>query len=196
MNWTTLPFTVQLGLGVGFLAYVTAYAGRRRGHSISEITFLTMAFGLPALLPLINGTGPVAANAIIGVMMAFGVALIWRGWALEAWQWAAKSIGLHAEDGLSFGWDKIVSYPNLATNQISVHTADGRILYLNDRTRFANAPFNGLYLASDGSIIMVVEEERMPDGSEQVRQNINHDTWGARMTYIPSDQVKRVNIRF
>jgi hypothetical protein len=196
MNWTSLPFTIQLGLGIGFLCYVTAYAGRRRGHTITEITFLTMAFGLPALLPLSSGTGSIAINALIGISLAFGLALIWRGWALEAWQRAAKFIGLHAEDGLSYGWDKIVSYPNLATSQISVHTADGRILYLNDRTKFAHAPFEGLYLASDGSIIMAVEEERLPDGTEQVRTDISVATWGVRMTYLPPDQVKRVNIRF
>ena len=145
-----------------------------------------------------QGGGPTAVinQSLVGVALAFGLALIWRGWALEAWQKAAKSLGLHAEDGLSYGWDKIVSHPGLTSSQISVHTSDGRILFLNDRTKYTHAPYEGLYLASDGSIIMVVEGEEMPDGTEEMRQGVTDENWGVRMTYIPANQIKRVNIRF
>ena len=41
---------------------------------------------------------------------------------------------------------------------------------------------------------MAVEEEELPDGTTQERQGVLSD-WGARLTYIPADQISRVNIR-
>lgn len=196
LAFATLPLSIQLGMGVGFLSYVTAYAGRRRGHNAIDAVLLSMVFGLPALLPMASATGATLINAACGTSLAFGMALLWRGKLQSVWHQAARNMGLHAEDGMAHGWDAIASFPKLATGQVSVHTADGRILYLNDRRLFSGSPFKGLYLGSDGSIIMAVEEERMPDGTEQTRQDIVDPDWGTRMTYIPSDQIRRVNIRF
>jgi hypothetical protein len=79
--------------------------------------------------------------------------------------------------------------------QLSVHLKNGRVLFLNDRRNFLNAPWEGLYLGGDGSIIMAVEMEELPDGSEEIRQAVVDDAWGTRLTFIPSSEIARVNIR-
>ena len=42
---------------------------------------------------------------------------------------------------------------------------------------------------------MVVEEEDLQDGVEEIRSGVVDSFWGTRMTYIPASEVKRVNIR-
>ena len=79
-------------------------------------------------------------------------------------------------------------------DQISVHLLDGRVLYLNDRPKYEGTPWDGLYLGGDGSVLMIVEEEKLPDGIEEERKGICSD-WGTRLTYLPASQITRVNIR-
>lgn len=191
----TLPIALQLGLGLGYLCYLVAYAGERRGHSSQDATFLSLAFGVPALVPLSAGAGPLVANLLAGTFLAFGLAILWRGWGRSRWRRFIAWIGLTRDDGLLHCWDGILNRPDLRSSQISVHTADGRILCLNDRHRYAAAPFEGLYLGSDGGILMVVEEEELPDGTVETRTGISDTDWGTRLTYIPPDQIRRVNIR-
>jgi hypothetical protein len=42
---------------------------------------------------------------------------------------------------------------------------------------------------------MAVEMEELPDGSEEIRQAVVDDAWGTRLTFIPSSEIARVNIR-
>jgi len=79
--------------------------------------------------------------------------------------------------------------------QLSVHLKNGRVLYLHDRRAFLGCPWEGLYLGGDGSVIMAVESEELPDGTEEIREAVRDDAWGTRMTYIPASEIARVNIR-
>ena len=61
--------------------------------------------------------------------------------------------------------------------------------------KYAEAHLGGMYLGSDGSIVMVVEHEDLPDGTTEERTAIRDATWGTRVTYIPASEIARVNIR-
>lgn len=191
-----LPIAVQLALGSGYLGYVTAYAGLRRSRTATDAIFMTVAFGLPAVLVFVGleAKGVIVA-ALAGAVAAICVACLWRIGGRSASYWALDKAGVHNDDGLSHAWDALIQRRGLKSSQMSVHTKDGRILYMSDRTEVLDAPFGGLLLGADGSIVMVVQKERLADGTVEERTGVTDADWGARLTYIPADQIARVNIR-
>lgn len=196
MNPASLPLSVQVGLGVGYLAYLLAYSAQRSGHSTMDATFLSLLFGIPALL-FASFPGDPIINILVGSAVSLAIAAFWRADGRRLWHKVARDSKLNPDDGYHSVWEALLQQNGvLYCSQISVHTADGRVLYLNDRERFKNAPYKGLSLGADGSILMVVEEEKLADGTEEARNGISDPDWGTRMTYIPADQVRRVNIRF
>jgi hypothetical protein len=196
MELWTWPFALQVSLGAGYLGYVTAYAGLRKHHTQTDIALITLAFSLPAAIPHLGGTplAPVLSVAL-ALMLSLGTAILWRHKGKSLWLRLMRWSETHAEDGSPDCWSALLQTPRLTVSQISVHTTDGRILYQNDHTSHAAAPEGGLLLGSDGSILMVVEEEELPDGTEEVRTGIKGE-FGTRMTYVPASQIVRVNIRY
>ena len=194
----SLPFQVQLTLGVGYLAYVFAYRGIRRGHSAQDVVFITLAFSAVAagMLMVLPHEWSLLATAPLASLATIVLAGLWRRW-LRGWMIRlSQKARISGDDGLPSAWDSLLAIPNMVVGQLSVHTKDGRILYQNQRAPyFDGMPLGGMVLGSDGDIVMVVEDEELPDGTEEKREGIVDAAWGLRLTYIPADQVARVNIR-
>ena len=45
-----LSLSLQVALASGYLAYITAYAGLRRGHATQDAVFISLVFSVIALL--------------------------------------------------------------------------------------------------------------------------------------------------
>jgi hypothetical protein len=190
-----LSLATQVALGSGYLSYVVAYSGWRESHTPVDATFITLAYASISSLALwsLSDFSPWTA-ALAGFVAPVASSVVWRKWLRSACLRFLSVAGVHRDDGLRDAWTSIVQTDRVV-DQISVHTKDGRILYLNNRPAFANSPWAGLNLGGDGSIAMAVEEEEMPDGSTEIREGIVYENWGTRITFIPADQVARVNIR-
>lgn len=192
-----LAVATQIALGAGYLAYSVAYAGLRDGHKGTDAFFITVGFSAVASLIFASSFGatgsPVAASAITFVITVV-VAGLWRKLLRGAALWGLGALRIHREDGISSGWATILQSDH-AVSQASVHLKDGRVLYLNDRAQYRDAPWQGLYLGSDGAVVMVVEEEEFPDGTEEMRLGVKDAGWGTRLTFIPPSEIARVNLR-
>ncbi|MBU2963355.1 hypothetical protein KO516_21515 [Citreicella sp. C3M06] len=190
-----LSLSLQTALGAGYLGYVTAYAGLRRDHATTDAVFISLAFASLAMLAfvLLERFGPVV-SFIAAFVISLLSAGLWRKWGRKGWLWCVGSARVHRDDGVHGAWSGIVQTDH-CVGQISVHTVGGRILYMNDRSRYHDAPWGGLYLGGDGSVVLVVEEEELSDGTEEQRTGIKDEHMGTRMTYVPASQVARVNIR-
>lgn len=190
-----LGTTVQVWIGAGYISYCTAYAGFQRHHKTRETVFLTAVFtAISSIAFAAAQDANVFAAYALAILVPFVIAVFWRRVGKSIWLSAMKLTRVHREDGNASTWESIVQ-TDKAVDQISVHMQDGRVLYLNNRRQFkGKVPWDGLYLGGDGSIVMVVEEEEFPDGKTEQREAICSD-WGARLTYLPSDQIVRVNIR-
>lgn len=191
----SLSLVTQVSLGSGYLAYLLAYAGLREHHNSLDAIFITLAYAAVASLGFWSAAsaGPWLA-AMAGAGSAMTAAALWRKWLRDICQRLLSIARVHRDDGLHRAWSAIVQ-TDCKVGQASVHTKDGRVLYLNDRSLYSKSPWQGLYLGGDGSVVMVVEEEELPDGTTEVRQGVADDNFGVRMTYIPPDQVARVNLR-
>lgn len=194
IDFINLGTAVQVWLGSGFLAYCTAYAGFRHHHQNRDAIFITVVFAAiaSAAYSASQEMGNIHAY-VISVFTALLSAILWRWVGREAWQKMMQVTKVHREDGVTSTWENLVQTKR-TVDQISVHLTDKRVLYLNDRPKYAGTPWDGLYLGGDGGIMMVVEEEELTDGTVEERQGVCSD-WGTRLTYLPASQIARVNIR-
>lgn len=190
-----LTLGVQVALGSGYLAYATSYAGFRKAHHTEDTVFISLAFGSLAFL-VFNTLAP--CGQWCQSLGAFAVSLIagclWRGVLRGLWQQLISLIRVHREDGIFSPWDAIVQ-TRRRVGQVSVHTKNGRVLHLIDRSLYSGTQWDGLYLGGDGGIAMVVQEEDLSDGTTEHREGISDPEWGTRLTYIPASEIERVNIR-
>lgn len=196
-GFLTLPLEVQVALGGGYLAYAVAFAGIRKSESAAEMAFRSLAFGLAALLALrfflANGW-PTSVSVGAALCSAVFLGAFWRRWGKKYTWKILRALKISGEDGMPDAWTATIQTPGLNITQLTVHTTDGRQLQ-HDRAAYKNALHDGLYLGSDGGIILVVSEEEYPDGHVEKREGIEVEDWGTRLTYIPPSQIKRVDIR-
>ena len=196
-DFYSLPFEVQVALGCGYLGFATAYAGIAYKLRATDIIFRSLAFGLVALtafrlfLPISpHFTVAIGVTAVTTVISG----AIWRVFGARLVVRILHELGVHKDDYFSDTWTALIQQKDLRVGQISVHTKDGRVLYMN-ANKYPDAHLGGLYLGGDGSIVMVVEEEELPDGTEETRTGIIDPDWGTRVTYIPAGEISRVNLR-
>lgn len=159
-----------------------------------DALFRIFVFGLVSAL-IYRGTLdiPLVTSIALSIVGALVVAGVWRAFGMSLTRRVVRIARIHQDDGYSTAWQTLIHAPGLNISQLSVHTKDGRTLYQND---FITNEFDlgEVIFGGDGSILMVVEEEELPDGSEEVRQGTRTDD-GTRLTYIPKDQIHRVNVR-
>lgn len=190
-----LSLSVQVSLGAGYLAYVTAYAGLRQHHNARDEVFISIAFASVAMLAFVyaepSGEWVGAAAGLVAALVVGG---LWRAAGRSLWYGAMTRMKIHGDDGTHTAWQSMIHDRKFNVAQLSVHTKDGRVLYMNDRRPFRGAPHGGIIMGGAGDILMVVEEEELPDGTEEVRTGIVAEE-GVRFSYIPADQIARVNVR-
>ena len=191
-----LPLELQVALGGGYLAHAVAYGGLRQAPSATELALRSLAFGLAALLSFrtaLSHNAPTIFAVAAGLSCALLLGILWRRagmkWTIRMLRW----IGIW-EDGLPDAWTALIQTPKLNVTQVSVHLKNGRVLY-HDRNAYPAAWNDGLYFGSDGSMVIVVAEEERDDGTSEERKDVYAPQWGTRLTYIPADQVERVNLR-
>lgn len=192
-----LPIGLQVALGAGYLAYMIAYAGLRRGHSAVDAVFISFAFGIPALFTFdLLAPYYVALGVAAGAAVSILAGIFWRAGLRRVWVWLMEKLGVHGEDGAATAWDTLIQRRGLKVNQVSVRTKDGRTLFMNGRHDYLDGPHKGLILGGDGSVVMVVEEERLlgAAGEDRKAQGMRTEN-GVRLSYIPASEIAQVNMR-
>lgn len=197
-----LPWQTQIVIVGGYVGYVVAYTGRRASHKVLDIAAISLCFGgigllamhftLQKILPgnewqkVIAGFSAVIAPLIAGVL--------WRARLRHICQWIIRKISGSEEDGLPTAWDTITQEQGLIYSQINIRLKDGKKLesyLLEDLNKLPNGP---CALGGDGSIALYVTHIQEPgEDRREARNMIDGD--GARITYIPADQIAEVDFR-
>ncbi len=190
-----LPLEIQTALASGYIGAWIATVGTERVPRAIDTAFRSLAFGLPAIVVfrLLPETQPVSA-VFLALLASVILGSFWRMIGRTLAFKTLFRLKVHRDDGRPNAWISLIQQRPLVVNQLSVHTKDGRILYQNEH-KYPEAHLGGMHFGLDGSIVMVVEEEELPDGTDQKRTAIADPEWGTRTTYIPADQIVRVNMR-
>ncbi len=206
-----LPWQIQVVIVGGYLGYVVAYTGWRTAHKSADSLAIVLCFGGISLLTLDSleqltpqklevGNydfsyirGFIVAGVAIG--SAVFAAVIWRRFLRD---WAKEKIhklSSSEDDGLFFGWETLIQHPQLEYNQINVLLKDGRVLESYPLSRFNDWPNGCCVLGGDGSVALYVTHIEGADGNRRETKNLFCDEEGARITYVPADQIAEVDLR-
>lgn len=202
LDFLTKSLPLQLAIGGGYLAYITAYVGIRAHHTQTDIAFLTIAFGLVATAtaffmgPLNWPNVAVIPLCLIASVIA---GLFWRKylrWGVrKALRWMRVSF---ADDDPSV-FAVLASDTRNQVTQVTVSLDDGRELLCDSTGKFRDAPLEPFIFGSDGSVAMYVTHVYALDANgvegEKVNEGVRDPNFGDNMTFIPAGSIKHLDVR-
>jgi len=191
----SLSWKVQVALASGYAAYMISYRGIRGHHSAHDTVFLTLVFSLiaSAELWLTRSFSPLIAGVCAFVLSVSG-GLLWRRHGMEMLMNLLRDPDTTWSDDTPSAWAKLQENRTRPVSQISVLLKDGTWLRCDDTSQFNNAPYAPCVLGANGDIIMYLTSTDK-DEEERIQKTVMCDVFGARLTYIPSAEISRVNIR-
>lgn len=190
-----LPLAIQLSLGAGYLAYLLAYAGIRKHHTTADALFGTLIFGLFASAVIYLAGESVWFLGLAAALPILAGAL-WR-WKLRGlFKSLLRYLNISWSDDTPNAWLTITSeHTDARPSQIAVDTKNGRTLLCEDTRVFGNSPHGPAIFGLDGSVAFYVTDERRADGEWFKHSDVIHPHEGDRLTFIPADQIERVELR-
>jgi hypothetical protein len=190
----SLSWQIQVALGSGYAAYLTAYRGNRAHHTAVDATFMAIAFGLvaTACLYLFRRADPIIAGVMAFIITLIGAGL-WKRRLSPLWHKWLRDAHVSLGDDTSTAWVSMICAENHLVTQIAVLTSDDRWLRCDDASAFAGAPHGPCVLGTNGDIVMYLTHVK-ENGVERKVTAYDED-YGYRATYIPASHVRQVNIR-
>ncbi|PNU06460.1 hypothetical protein [Novosphingobium guangzhouense] len=191
-----LPWTTQLVLASGYCGYLIAYLGIRYNHKATDTIFASLAFGLVALLVL---TLPWQIAGWIRGSTAFfasiGAGIFWRAVIRSGLRRLAARANYSWSDDTPNAWDRLFEVTDHGPTQLTVELDDGRYLYCSNAARVGHLPFGPYVLGTTGDILMYVDRTTTAKGEDREALGTFSDDWGAMVTYIPKDRVRKIAVR-
>jgi hypothetical protein len=193
----SLPIQIQIALGSGYAAYMTANAGIRSHHTPTETAFTSLAYSLiaTAVLALSSPSVGVVPKGALAFCLTVFSGMFWRKVGCRLWRRLLRAVGVSfADDGPS-AWMAFASDTENYVTQIAVLLDDGTWLRCDDTTMFREAPHGPCVLGSNGDVALYLTHEDSPDGSSKELKTVKDLHYGTRITYVPASRIKRLTLR-
>jgi hypothetical protein len=193
---TALPWNIQLVTASGYCAYLVAYVGIRYNHKATDTVFASLAFGLVALFVL---SAPIPVGDFWQGAIAF-LASVLTGiaWRAKLRIWArriARKLNYSWADNTAAAWDRLLEECDYGPTQLTVEMDDGRYLQCTNAERVGHLPFGPYVLGTTGDVLMYVDQTQTAAGEIRKAAGTYSDDWGAMVTYIPKDHIKKISVR-
>ncbi|ECP1315061.1 hypothetical protein FYQ77_15065 [Salmonella enterica] len=194
-----LPWATLVTLASGYIGYFIANVGLKDQHKPIDITFSTLIFGLFAAMVyqafIWAGWGEYLA-ALLAVLYAFANGAWWRKYGRK---WMYKFLRYHDiswSDSTSSAWQRMFDQRGYYVSQVYVTLKNGTVLLSEAPGNFEGLPCGGFVLGNEKDILLYVTHEKAPGSIGWVKcKDVILEEWGALSTYIPGDQIARVDIR-
>lgn len=199
---TELPWATVLTLAAGYCGYFIAHQGNRSHHQAADVTFGTLAFGFWGLMTfqMLLATerfnvGAVGAS-VGGFVASIALGAAWSSIGRRAADWALREIGATLSDDCPSAWAALGRDPDVNTNQISVKLINGDIYLSDDLRKFQGMPNGPCTIGGAGDVIMYVTHIQYANTDAFIEIDAGDvDEWGHEATYIPRDQIARLEVR-
>lgn len=193
-----LPWAIQLALGSGYAAYVTAYSGIRDHHKTIEITFATLVFSLVTTMVfvVISLRLPPLWAALAAFVVTVISGALWRKAGRRLLRYVLRATNVSWSDDTPSAWAAIIDNERYKITQISVELTDGTCLRCDDTARFEDAPFHGRILGSNGDIALYLTHVDHADGRSREMTTVRNEDYGDRITYVPAAQIRQIGLRY
>ncbi|MEM0606019.1 hypothetical protein AAFL38_26215 [Klebsiella grimontii] len=194
-----LPWPTLVTLACGYIGYFIANVGLKEHHQPIEITFSSLIFGLFSAMVYYAfiWAGVDAYPATFpAVVYAFASGAYWRKYARKWMYQFLRKNDISWSDNTSSAWQAMFGHTEFRVTEIYVFLKDGSGLLSRlpgDFEEWPNGPFT---LGNTGDITLYVTHRKSKTGSDWVEYKGSVDpSWGALATWIPSDQIAKVDIR-
>jgi hypothetical protein len=195
----SLPWATLVMLASGFVGYYVANVGIREHHKPLDIAFSIVVFGF------------LSAFAYYTCKIVFDLSLVWSSgitfvsamlvggaWRLvgrRSFETLLRNSRISYSDDLPSAWVALFDAKNEVT-QLSVKLKDGTWLMCDDLSKFSASPNGPCIFGAKGDILMYVTHTQSVRAIAFVAaaDPISND-WGHEITYIPADQIARVDLR-
>ena len=198
-----IPLSVYIALVSGYLAYKIAYSGISESHKIFDIMMISIIFSSVATLTIFLFNELKSVHKIFDIdslrlisasILTLLTSLFWRKYGLIKWLRFLNIFHIDPSLEKESTW-KSITQINYEFVQAEVTLKNGSVLSLVDRTILHDLLFAGLYLGSDGGIFLVVQREKLPDGTVKELRQVNDENWGTTFTYVPASEIIKVSFR-
>lgn len=193
-----LPAQIQIAAASGYAAYLAANTGIRGHHTATETAFGSAAYGLVATAVL--SWKPLGDSLIGTGILAFALTvfagLFWRKIGCRLWLKTLAYLEVSRSDDSPSAWLSIQDNTKNYLTQISVELDDGSWLSCDDTALFRDAPFGPCVLGPNGDVAFYLTHQKR-GGHDETRQvkTVRSDDAAYRLTYIPANRIRRVNLR-
>ncbi|KFK92761.1 MULTISPECIES: hypothetical protein [unclassified Serratia (in: enterobacteria)] len=197
-----LPWATLVTLVCGYIGYFIANVGLNEHHRPIDVTFSTLVFGLLASLfyslTLHLDVGHFQQYLATFSALAFGAGsgAFWRKYARK---WMYKFLRHHDiswSDNTSSAWQAMFGHTEFRVTEIYVFLKDGSGLLCRLPGKYEAWPNGPFTLGNKGDITLYVTHRKSTKGKDWVEyEGLVDSSWGAMATYVPVEQIARVDIR-
>lgn len=193
---TNLPWITLVTLACGYIGYYIANVGKRDHHKQIDVAFSSLVFGFLSIsvyqLAFEHcGSAPLATVSALFTVILTGA--FWGRWGVDYLRRALRITKVSLADDVPQAWQAI--FTNRAATELSVETKDGTVYLSQGLESFKKLPNGPCVLGASGDILIYATDIKHPGGNWEEQDDLKHNDWGAVITYIPANEVKRVRFR-
>lgn len=191
------PWYIQVALASGYAGYLTAYAGMRSSHDTTEVVFRTIIFSFVAssIYALSDRFLVELASALVGFLGTLIIAALWRRSGCHWWSAVLHKLRISHSDDAPSALATLSHRTDVTLTGFSILLDDDTWLMCDETAVFANCTHPAVTIGPDGDVAMYVSSIEKGGEVRALSSTIN-DSFGDRLTYIPAERVKRINLRF
>jgi hypothetical protein len=194
-----MPWGAMIVFAFGYAGYGIANIGARDHHKTIEVILSTLFFGYCALFAYEYWTIALDGTDWIGSIIAFLVAVVlgavWGVWVRGWVEALIRFLGVSYADNLPSAWNALLVEKTIGT-QLTVQLKDGSWIKCESLSDFANKPNGPCVFGAKGDLLMYATHRQLAtDDDFQKTDSAVDAVWGNEITYIPADQITRVDYR-
>ncbi|WP_353475540.1 hypothetical protein PVT71_18390 [Salipiger sp. H15] len=198
------PWTTILTLASGYAGYFIAHVGNREHHKSIDQAFRVVFYGFWGMFAYVL----MRTHAEIGILIASALAILaaallgaaWRKWGKRCLTKLLRKSGVSMSDDLPSAWSALSEVgEGVDVWQLKVCLTDGTMMFCDDLSRFKNEPNGACVLGGSGDVLMHVTKVGKLDATGKRNWtevgNVIDPDFGAAITYLPKDQIARIELR-
>lgn len=194
-----LPWPTLVTLAAGYIGYFVANVGVKDQHKAVDITFSALVFGLFSA-GIYHASVWVGINAYMAafpaVMAAFVAGSCWRKYGRKWMYSLLRKYDISWSDDTSSAWQAMFGHTQYRVTEIFVYLKDGSGLLSRLPGNYEEWPNGPFTLGNHGDISLYVTHRKSINGEAwEEYEGVVHQSWGALATWVPADQIARVDIR-
>ncbi|MEW5248698.1 hypothetical protein [Microbulbifer discodermiae] len=178
-----------------------ARQGFREGERKDELLYGILVYGLIGWLVfyyVLNlRSGSYILASLAAALSCWVTGLLWRGWGQRWYFELLYRAGLTTDNGQGALWNRLQQDTRISPTQVVVTLLDGTKLSCDSVQEFDDAAVPLYETDRAGNIALYVNLKKKPDWEDwKAVESVRSSSWGDNLTYIPSREVRHVEVRY